>query len=196
MLFNSLIYLFAFLPIVSLGFYIIGLANHRWIVNLWLLAASFIFYAYWLPEYLPILLSSIGVNYIISRLMFNTSARGLRKGFLVFGILFNIGILGYFKYADFILTNASFLLRVENPSLLNLALPLGISFFTFQQIAFLVDRYNDKKRPYNLLNFGLFVSFFPQLIAGPIVHHKEMMPQFRGDKKRTPIGTTYMPAYF
>ncbi|WPO38830.1 MBOAT family O-acyltransferase (plasmid) [Flammeovirgaceae bacterium SG7u.111] len=94
------------------------------------------------------------------------------------GVVTNVGLLFYYKYADFFISNVNLFLEQDYP-LLHLALPLGISFFTFQQIAFLVDNYKYKIEKYNFINYGVFVSFFPQLIAGPIVHHTEMMPQFR-----------------
>jgi D-alanyl-lipoteichoic acid acyltransferase DltB (MBOAT superfamily) len=100
-----------------------------------------------------------------------------KKQLLTIGIIGNVGLLGYFKYADFIISNVNFVVGSDIP-LLRLALPLAISFFTFQQIAYLVDSYRGETKEYDFLNYGVFVTFFPQLIAGPIVHHKEMMPQF------------------
>jgi len=100
-----------------------------------------------------------------------------KKGILTFGIIANVALLGYFKYSDFLITNLNYAFR-SNIDLLNLALPLAISFFTFQQIAYLVDSYKGETKEYDFLNYAIFVTFFPQLIAGPIVHHKEMMPQF------------------
>ncbi|NPA64988.1 MAG: MBOAT family protein, partial [Epsilonproteobacteria bacterium] len=100
-----------------------------------------------------------------------------KKLLLAAGIAFNLALLGYFKYADFFIQNINSLFGLEIP-LLHLALPLAISFFTFQQIAYLVDSYRGETREYSFLNYALFVTFFPQLIAGPIVHHAEMMPQF------------------
>ena len=109
--------------------------------------------------------------------------RGLisRKTILVFGIVLNLSLLGYFKYVDFFIENINYVFSAE-VSLLNLTLPLAISFFTFQQIAYLVDAYRGKTEEYSFLHYSLFVTFFPQLIAGPIVHHKEMMPQFSEGK--------------
>ena len=100
-----------------------------------------------------------------------------RKNILILGLIGNLGLLGYFKYADFFINNLNYVLN-SHLNLLNIVLPLAISFFTFQQIAYLVDTYRGEAKEYDLLNYALFVSFFPQLIAGPIVHHKEMMPQF------------------
>ena len=120
-------------------------------------------------------------NYIVGRSL-NRSSKKNNKGpsnkkILTVGIVFNISLLGYFKYTDFLIENFNISFN-SNAGLLQLALPLAISFFTFQQIAYLVDSYRKETKEYNLLNYALFVTFFPQLIAGPIVHHKEMMPQF------------------
>jgi D-alanyl-lipoteichoic acid acyltransferase DltB (MBOAT superfamily) len=100
-----------------------------------------------------------------------------KKTLLVTGIIFNLGLLGYFKYADFFINNVNAIFT-SNINLLHLVLPLAISFFTFQQIAYLVDSYKEGTKEYDFINYAIFVTFFPQLIAGPIVHHKEMMPQF------------------
>lgn len=100
-----------------------------------------------------------------------------RKSILTIGVIANLGLLGYFKYTDFLIKNINYAFNDYVP-LLDLALPLAISFFTFQQIAYLVDSYRRETKEYDFLNYAIFVTFFPQLIAGPIVHHKEMMPQF------------------
>jgi D-alanyl-lipoteichoic acid acyltransferase DltB (MBOAT superfamily) len=120
-------------------------------------------------------------NYATGRSL-NKACKNKRKGFskksiLIFGIVFNLSLLGYFKYTDFLIENFNLAFN-SNAELLHLALPLAISFFTFQQIAYLVDSYRQETKEYDFLNYALFVTFFPQLIAGPIVHHKEMMPQF------------------
>ena len=131
--------------------------------------------------YLPLILVSILVNYFVSNLLidYQTSRNILpsKRAILYIGLAFNIGILAYFKYADFFINNANYLFT-NSYELLNLALPLAISFFTLQQIAYLIDTYEGLVRERNLLDYSLFVTFFPQLIAGPIVHHREMMPQF------------------
>jgi D-alanyl-lipoteichoic acid acyltransferase DltB (MBOAT superfamily) len=120
-------------------------------------------------------------NYVIGRNLnktCNNKGKGFsKKSILIFGIVFNLSLLGYFKYADFFIENINIAFSV-NAEPLHLLLPLAISFFTFQQIAYLVDSYKQETKEYDLLNYALFVTFFPQLIAGPIVHHKEMMPQF------------------
>ena len=144
-----------------------------------LVFASLFFYSWWNIAYLPLILSSMLFNYAIGSSL-NSDLKKVRfskKSILLFGILANVSLLGYFKYADFFISNINYF-STEHMDLLHLALPLAISFFTFQQIAYLVDSYRQETAEYDFLNYSLFVTFFPQLIAGPIVHHKEMMPQF------------------
>ena len=180
MIFSSFLYAAIFLPFAVIGFFL----AHRFIGNraaiAFLVLASWFFYAYWKPVYLPLLLLSIVFNYNI--------ALGLRRrkseGRLWAGIAANLLFLGYFKYMDFFIANVNFLTGSTWPAL-NIILPLGISFHTFQQIAYLVDTYKGKTGNDSFLNYSLFVSFFPQLIAGPIVHWREMMPQFEETEKRT-----------
>jgi alginate O-acetyltransferase complex protein AlgI len=180
MLFNSALFLFVFLPLVVIGYHLLVAARYLTVAKLWLVIASLYFYAYWKLEYLPLLLVSLAVNYYIGLLLSRFRSRysaTVSKLILVGGIAFNLGLLGYFKYFTFILeiinsaTSATF-------SIEQILLPLAISFFTFQQLAYLVDCYKGFSSEYKLLNYCVFVSFFPQLIAGPIVHHKQMMPQF------------------
>ncbi len=179
MLFNSYEFIFAFLPFTFLLYFF--LLHKRLIVasKAFLVFASLFFYSWWNISYLPLILSSMLFNYVIGNsLNSNFSKVKLeKKSLLIFGIIFNLGLLGYFKYSDFFIGNINTLMDV-NIELLKLALPLAISFFTFQQIAYLVDSYRQETAEYDFLNYALFVTFFPQLIAGPIVHHKEMMPQF------------------
>lgn len=148
----------------------------------WLVFASLFFYGYWDPLYLPLIVGSILVNFGIGTALnqngLKTSrARVSPKAILCVGIVANLVLLAYYKYADFFLANLNSAAGTDF-NLLHLVLPLAISFFTFQQISYLVDSYQGQTREYDFLNFCLFVTFFPQLIAGPIVHHKEMMPQF------------------
>ncbi len=150
--------------------------------KIWLVLASLFFYAYWNIDYIVLIVVSIVVNFMIGNLLHKTKHHKtektpFRKTTLSIGIIFNLGLLGYYKYTDFFIENANVLLNADFP-LLNLLLPLAISFFTFQQVAYLVDCYKADTQEYNFLNYCLFVLFFPQLIAGPIVHHREMMPQF------------------
>ena len=180
MLFNSYEFIFAFLPLTFLIYFY--LLNKRLIIGAkgFLVFASLFFYSWWNVTYLPLILSSMLFNYVVGNsLNKNEDKRKSfsRKSILIFGIAANLSLLGYFKYADFFIENLNLAVDGSIP-LLHLALPLAISFFTFQQIAYLVDSYRKETKEYDFLNYALFVTFFPQLIAGPIVHHKEMMPQF------------------
>jgi D-alanyl-lipoteichoic acid acyltransferase DltB (MBOAT superfamily) len=144
-----------------------------------LVFASLFFYSWWNISYLPIILSSLLFNYVIGNSL-NENFKKVqlhKKSLLTFGIIANVALLGYFKYTDFLIENVNLAFDTSVP-LVHLALPLAISFFTFQQIAYLVDSYRGETAEYDFLNYALFVTFFPQLIAGPIVHHSEMMPQF------------------
>ncbi|MEM8561383.1 MAG: MBOAT family protein [Pseudomonadota bacterium] len=182
MLFTSSYYIFAFLPIVFAGYFLLLRAN--WIVasRLWLVLASLYFYGYWNPSYLLLIGTSISVNFMLGRILQSSREQRDRypwrhKVWLFAAIAFNLLLLGYFKYADFFIGNVNLALGTDLP-LLHLILPLAISFFTFQQLAYLIDCYRNQVERYDFLRYSLFVSFFPQLIAGPIVHHREMMPQF------------------
>lgn len=173
MLFNSFEFLFVFLPITLFVFYLFGPKLKSPFTGLWLLICSLFFYGWWNPAYILLILFSIGFNYFISKRIYQG-----RKKTLIFGIIVNLLGIVFFKYTDFLIYNLNY---IPDLSLgyLNLVLPLGISFYTFQQIAYLVDSYKGTQKEKNLFSYGLFVSFFPQLIAGPIVHHSEMMGQFR-----------------
>jgi len=179
MLFNSYEFIFLFLP---LSFFIyFYLLQQRLIVEAkgFLVFASLFFYSWWNVAYLPIILSSMLFNYVVGNTL-NDNLQHIkihRKTLLGIGITANLALLGYFKYADFFIENVNFVFD-GSVSLLHVTLPLAISFFTFQQIAYLVDSYRAETKEYDFLNYALFVTFFPQLIAGPIVHHSEMMPQF------------------
>lgn len=140
---------------------------------------SFFFYGYGNWSYLGILTLSIMTNWTISQLIQNKWK--WNKAFLVIGILFNIGLIFVFKYYDFFLENLNVILR-EDISILKLALPLGISFYTFQQISYLIDTYRGETKEYSFIEYAVFVSFFPQLVAGPIVLHKEIIPQLKKRK--------------
>jgi len=176
MLFNSYIFIFLFLPITLLGFHVIGARGHHRIAISWLVIASLFFYGWWNPAYLGLILISILFNYAIALSL----EENPQKPMLAAGIIVNLGLLGYFKYANFFIDNLNNLLG-SNLILEKIILPLAISFFTFQQITFLIDAYRGETREHNFLHYCLFVTFFPQLIAGPIVHHKEMLPQFAKD---------------
>ncbi len=183
MLFNSLEFLFVFLPIVFFLYFYLNKKRLTIASKSVLVASSLFFYSWWNILYLPLILSSILVNYVIGSLLTSKNNLASKKTFLFLGISFNILLLGYFKYSDFLIENINTTLGT-NLSLLYLTLPLAISFFTFQQIAYLVDSYKNKTKEHDFLNYIVFVTFFPQLIAGPIVHHKEMMPQFTHIKNK------------
>lgn len=175
MLFNSYIFLFLFLPVMVTGFLALGRAGLRqWAIG-WLVLGSLFFYGWWNPRYLSLILGSILFNYAMG-LRLTRGGRGGRA-LLTLGIAANLTLLGYFKYANFFVRNLNFMAGIEL-HLPPIVLPLAISFFTFQQITYLVDSYLGETREYNFLHYCLFVTFFPQLIAGPIVHHREMLPQF------------------
>ena len=178
MLFNSYEFIFVFLPLTFFIYFF--LLNKRLILGAkgFLVFASLFFYSWWNVAYLPLILISMLFNYIVGNSLNKRSKNRVNtKTLLTTGIIANLSLLGYFKYADFFIENFNFL-SSTNIQPLNLLLPLAISFFTFQQIAYLVDSYKGLTKEYDFLNYALFVTFFPQLIAGPIVHHKEMMPQF------------------
>ena len=177
MLFNSVEFIGVFLPIVLTGFYLaIRYASFRVAIS-WLVLVSLFFYGWWNPVYVVLLCSSVILNFVIGRRLSTLMDSQIRSIILSFGISLNLGFLGWFKYSYFFIENIA-LAAGASLSLPEIILPLGISFFTFQQIAFLVDCRRGEAGETNFLNYCLFVTFFPQLIAGPIVHHKEMMPQF------------------
>ena len=182
MLFNSYEFIFIFLPITFFIYFYLNSKRLTEVAKGFLVFSSLFFYAYWEIKYLPLILGSMLVNYLIGTTLSRYDNKESKKTFskksiLIFGIVASVSLLGYFKYADFFIENFN-LFAGSNIELLHLLLPLAISFFTFQQIAYLVDSYKNETKEYDFLNYALFVTFFPQLIAGPIVHHKEMMPQF------------------
>ncbi len=181
MLFNSYEFIFLFLPITLIVFYFLNRVRLTIGANAWLLFASLFFYGWWDIKYIPLILGSVLFNYTIGSLMIDADTLKKkvyhRRAILAFGIGINVLFLGYFKYMDFFLGNLNNLFGMDIP-LLHIVLPLGISFFTITQIAFLVDSYEGLVKERKLLNYALFVTFFPHLLAGPILHHKEMMPQF------------------
>lgn len=178
MLFNSFEFIFLFLPITFLIYFFLISQNFVTVAKNFLVFSSLFFYSWWNILYLPLILGSILFNYSIGNsLNGNKYIKIKKKKLLIIGIVTNLTLLGYFKYTDFFIKNINDIAN-SDIKLLSLTLPLAISFFTFQQIAYLVDSYRGETKEYDFLNYTLFVTFFPQLIAGPIVHHKEMMPQF------------------
>jgi alginate O-acetyltransferase complex protein AlgI len=174
MLFSSYTFLFQFLPVTVLAF--AAARRHSPRAGILVLAgASLFFYGAWRPIYLLLLLASVGVNFALGLRMEDPLRR---RAIGTFGVALNLALLCYFKYTNFILDSLNALTGAPLP-FVNIILPLGISFFTFQQIAYLVDVMRGAKVERDIVSYTLFVSFFPHLIAGPLVHHAEMIPQFK-----------------
>ncbi|MGL5049955.1 MAG: MBOAT family O-acyltransferase, partial [Fusobacteriaceae bacterium] len=189
MLFNSFVFIFLFLPITLIGYFLLNnYGKEKW-AKAFLVLGSLYFYSYFNPKYTYLIVLSILVNYFVG----NTISKhqktkmfggGVTKTYFIAGLVFNIGMLFYFKYYDFFIENMNSIFSINLP-ILKLMLPLGISFFTFQQLSFLVDSYRGKGGEHDFLSYSLFVTFFPQLIAGPIVLPEEMLPQFENhDNKK------------
>ncbi len=179
MLFNSYEFLFVYFPITFAAFFAIGRYSKP-LAGLWLFAASLFFYGWWNPAYVSLLIGSILFNFAMGSAISREHHRGRMgraKALLVAAVSGDLALLAYYKYANFFLTNANQFLGTQW-HLEAVILPLGISFFTFTQIAFLVDAYRGEVKERNFIHYGLFVTYFPHLIAGPVLHHKEMMPQF------------------
>ena len=181
MLFNSFEYIFIFIPVSVIIYYVLLYCTNRKLHTYWLVCVSLYFYSYWSIRYLPLLLSSALINFIIGRLMEIKSDR--RNVLLIIGVTFNLSILCVFKYLNFSVAQFDALLGLPPPQF-SIVLPIGISFFTFTQIAYLVDLRRGVTGKYDIWRYVLFVSFFPHLLAGPILHHREMMPQFA---RRLPV---------
>ena len=192
MLFNSYFFIFIFFPLCLLGYYFLKNKNST-AAKIWLTGFSLWFYGYFNIRYLYIMILSIVLNYCVYQLMTRmdkadakaqVSGRNKKKLILFTGVSANLLLLFYFKYFDFFIENVNAVFG-SSFALRNIMLPLGISFFTFQQISFLADTYRGELKECGFVDYALFVSFFPQLIAGPIVTHDEMLPQFKeiGKKK-------------
>ena len=181
MLFHSPGFILIFLPLVLIAYHAVRhYGSARGALGV-LILASIIFYAWWDPRFILLLLGSAAFNFIVSRAISARRDRGAgTRDLLTLGVTANLATLGFFKYANFFASSVGAATGLEI-GLLGIALPLAISFFTFQQIAFLVDAHAGAAKEPDLLSYLLFITFFPQLIAGPIVHHKEMMPQFSSD---------------
>jgi D-alanyl-lipoteichoic acid acyltransferase DltB (MBOAT superfamily) len=184
LLFNSYEFIFVFFPLCVIGYFVCARFFSLETALGFLVLGSLCFYAYWQPVYLLLLLFSIGFNFAVGRVLSGDN-RWKSRATLVFGITVNLALLGYFKYANFFVdnVNTAFGTHWELGTIL---LPLAISFFTFQQISYLVDAWQGKTSEYNFLHYSLFVCFFPQLIAGPIVHHREIIPQFMKPENLVP----------
>ncbi len=187
MLFNSYEFLFLYLPVTFAAFFAIGRYS-RALAALWLFAASLFFYGWWNPAYVGLLIASILFNFGLGSAISREHQNGnvaRKKALLAIAVTTNLALLAYYKYANFFLDNASQFLDL-GWTMETVILPLGISFFTFTQIAFLVDAYRGEVKERNFIHYGLFVTYFPHLIAGPVLHHKEMMPQFALEKTYRP----------
>lgn len=186
MLFSSPEFVLIFLPASVATFFLLRATNRPQLAKWSLYAFSLYFYAYWDFRFVPLLIGSTLFNFAVgSALLRRFTAGHAQKSLLVAGVAANLSLLGFFKYTNFLVENVNDLTGVS-VGLVSVVLPLGISFFTFQQIAFLVDAHRGQARVSSLLDYGVFVSFFPQLIAGPIVHHREMMPQFEKSGAQKP----------
>jgi D-alanyl-lipoteichoic acid acyltransferase DltB (MBOAT superfamily) len=176
MLFNSGVFLLFFLPITLIGYRAISRFGRRPILG-WLAVASLVFYSWWNWHFMFVLVGSVLVNFTVSWCIAKSERPSATKAWMITGITLNLAALCYYKYLFHILRFFDDVLHVHH-GWGDVALPLGISFFTFTQIAYLIDLAQGEAAPQNLVEYALFVTFFPHLIAGPILHHKEMMPQF------------------
>ncbi len=186
MIFSSYGFFFIFLPTVFITYFTLNRFKFYSAAKWWLVLSSLFFYAYASISFFPFFVGSVLINYGIGLLLskyhgFKISKT--RKLILIIGIIENIVLLGYYKYMDFFITNINWLTG-NNMPLIKIVLPIGISFFTFQLIAYLVDSYRGETKEYSLQNYLLFITFFPQLIVGPIVHHKDVVPQYQNKKIR------------
>lgn len=184
MLFNSFIFVLAFLPITLIGYFGINKFGKPEIAKVFLIGMSLWFYGYFRPAYLIILVVSILINYAVYLLFTKGKAAGRkRKALMIAAVVLNLGTLGYFKYLEHILKSFAVWTGAEM-NIPEILLPLGISFFTFQQVGFIIDAYKGETGDYRFIDYVLFVSFFPQLVAGPIVSHDEMIPQFAEEGRK------------
>ena len=174
MLFNSAVFIAGFLPVVLLGFFLLAGTGRQRLAGVWLTMSSLVFYGWWNPGYVPLLLGSMAFNYLLGGYLLKRPSRAM----MVLGISANLLLLGYYKYTGFLVQTLDQAFGL-GWSMHEIVLPLAISFFTFQQIAYLVDAHDGAVVEHDFLNYSLFITFFPHLIAGPITHHREMLDQFR-----------------
>lgn len=191
MLFNSYIFILFFLPVTVIGYFLINKLQKKDNSRLdlcWLFLMSLWFYGYSVPIYLILILSSICVNFLVGKGISASRVKDNKKTakkWMVAGIVFNLALIFYFKYYDFFISNMNVLFR-QDWALKHIALPLGISFFTFQQISYVVDCYREKEViSYRFIEYAAYVTFFPQLVAGPIVMHSELVPQMCDKEKKS-----------
>ena len=184
MLFNSIEYLFLFLPFVFIVYFLLNKFSLFKSAKFFLLLASLFFYGCYKIDYVWIIASSILFNFFISFLFKKNFSPIKNKLLLAFGIFGNIAVLFFFKYFSF-LAQALGSIGIDTFSAFNIVMPLGISFFTLQEISYLIDCYRGDLKNYNILDFALFVCFFPQFVAGPVVRHQEMIPQFNNPDNKS-----------
>ncbi len=192
MLFNTFSFIFVFLPVCLAGYFLLArFSKHPSAHLAWLTLASLVFYGYWDYRFLPIIIISIIGNYVLGRLIAAIPANMVERSWaLALAIVVNLSALGFYKYANFAIDTLASLTQAKLDHLA-VVLPLGISFFTFTQIAYLVDVYKGHETERSLVRYTLFVTYFPHLIAGPILHHGEMMPQFRSERSRVALSSQF-----
>lgn len=186
MLFNSYIFILLFFPLCIFGYFGLNRLGKKKAAMVFLFGMSLWFYGYNSVNYLAVIIFSILLNYVIYRIItkkFSDNKDRAAKAAMIAGVVINLGILAFYKYMDFFIENINAVFKT-NIGFLRIALPLGISFFTFQQISFIVDTYRKEVTDVKFVNYACFVAFFPQLIAGPIVSHDEILPQFEDDSKK------------
>ncbi len=183
MIFSTYKFIFLFLPITFFGYYFLNRFRFYSAGKIWLVVASLYFYSQGSPDFFPFFLASVVGNYLVGMKLISMQGEQKIQKKLIFivGILANVGLLGYYKYTDFFIENYNAITGSE-VALKHIILPIGISFFTFQLIAFLVDCFRGETEHYDFVDYLLFITFFPQLIVGPIIHHAEIVPQFENEK--------------
>lgn len=183
MLFNSYIFILLFLPLCLIGYFGLNRLGKYTLAQVFLLGMSLWFYGYFNPWYLIIIVSSIVANFLFTQLMARTPSQPLKRLEMLLAVVLNLGVLFYFKYYDFFIENLNQIAGTDF-ALRHVLLPLGISFFTFQQMSYVIDAYRGQVSQYGFLQYASFVAYFPQLIAGPIVTHDELIPQFMDESKK------------
>ena len=183
MIFSTYRFIFFFLPITFFVYFLFNRFRYYSLSKIWLVICSLYFYSQGSAAFFPFFLGSITGNYLFGMAMVKTEGSKKLQKKLLFaaGLGGNIALLGYYKYTDFFIENYN-LLTKSDVALRHIVLPIGISFFTFQLIAFLVDCYRGETQEYDFINYLLFITFFPQLIVGPIIHHAEIVPQFQDER--------------
>lgn len=198
MIFSTYKFIFYFLPFVLIIYSLLNYLKLRSAARLFLVLMSFYFYAQGSPDFLPFFMGTVFFNYVIGSLIIRANEEGntpSRKFLLAVGLIENIGLLGYFKYTNFFITNINAVAHTAIP-MKDIILPIGISFFTFQLIAYIVDCYRGETKEYDVMDYLLFITFFPQLIVGPIVHHKDVVPQFADESQPRFNPDNFMLAVF